>query len=89
MKGYRVGQRVHIMRARGYPEFVGRIATVTSEPHLCRGCTVQDIKLDDGPPPISGSWCSPPENLEPIDEEPGDWAVIRHVCGWIPKEKVT
>ncbi len=72
MKGYRVGQRVRVISARKYPELKGCVGTVTSELHEYRGKLVHDLELDEQPPPTTGPWCSAPENLEPIDEEPGD-----------------
>jgi hypothetical protein len=87
MKEFRIGQRVRCLRSKHYPDVVGRVGTITSALYHDGAGEVQRVHLEG----VSNVevWVGHPSAFEPIDEEKGDWSVIQHVTGWIPKEKVT
>ena len=90
MKEFRIGQRVRIINATRHPDLLGRVGTITSGiVEYVPGKPVQDVQVDGVPSPGGHGWCGPPHSMEPIDEDKGDWSVIQHVTGWIPREKVT
>lgn len=77
MKEFRIGQRVRILKADVQPHLLGAVATVTSG-LLADGR--HRIEIDNH----AGVWSVRPRNIEPIDEDKGDWRVIEHVTKWNP-----
>lgn len=77
MKEFRIGQRVRIIKADIQPHFCGAVATVTSG-LLADGR--HRIEIDNH----SGVWSVRPRNIEPIDDNTGDWRVIEHLTKWNP-----
>lgn len=84
MKEFRIGQRVRIIRAARWSGVKGRVATILSKGFISEGVWVQEVDVEGCPSPTSKPWVGPPDHMEPIDDDKGDWRVIEHLTKWNP-----
>ena len=73
------------MKAHRCPDLVGCVGTITSGlVEYIPGKPVQDVDIEGKVSPSGRGWCGPPDSMEPIDDNTGDWRVIEHVTRWNP-----